>query len=143
MKGLIFALILLSGQALGQTLSREFRIDSAGPAAWYFVTSNVFTDAAGDKQVQEYQRFFDNKDSTVAHGIRVRDAIVQDSLNADRARLLADSSKARVQAVLDLWDPIGGGGIRSAAPPPNPQPATIEPAKATTQPTKKRRKHKE
>lgn len=125
---------------LSAQVEREFRIDSVQAARWYFVTSTIYTDANGDKQVQEYQRFFAVKDSVISYGIRVRAAIRQDSALAQQARVQADSAKARIDAVLNVWDAVGGGGFRSAAPPPEDSPAAIKPRKAKTTTSRKRKK---
>lgn len=137
MKNLLALLLLAATAAGAQTTDILFRVDSMGTTRYYFVTSTVYTDTVtSDKQVQEFQRFFDNKDSVAAYAERVRAAIRQDSALARTTAVIADSSAARVDRLIDRYQLTGG--FRSMRMPPPEEPAAapiVDPQKATPQKT--------
>lgn len=119
--------VILAAFALhtaAQTTEIEFRVDSFSTTRYYFVTSTVFTDTStGNKQVQEFQRFFDNKDSVASYANLVRAAIRQDSILSKTNSVTADSSAARVDRLIAKYKT--SGSFRSLLAPP-PDPETIE-----------------
>jgi len=144
MKKLFVLFLFATAIAAAQTTEIEFRVDSMGTTRYYFVTSTVYTDTTtGDKQVQEFQRFFDNKDSVATYAERVRAAIRQDSALARTTAVIADSSAARVDRLIDRYQLTGG--FRSMRMPPPEEPAAapiIDPQKATPQKTTKKKRVK-
>jgi hypothetical protein len=122
----ITILFFLAANLAAQTTDIDFRVDSMGTTRYYFVTATTYTDASGDKHVQEFQRFFDNKDSVATYAGRVRAAIRLDSATAKTNAVRADSSAARVGRILDKYEQTGGFRSMRIQPPEDMAPAAPE-----------------
>lgn len=115
MRILIF--LLLSITAAAQTTDITYSIDSVAAAEWYFSTTNTVTLSSGDKSIQGYRRFFDNKDSVLAYANRQIEAVKIDSALARRSLLAADSSKHRIGRAIYGWDNTFSGARTTIGPP--------------------------